>query len=119
MKYLALIYSREADNPTRSPAEMKAEMAAYFAFNKHAQDTGAFLAGEALLPTTAATTVSVRDGETLITDGPFAETTEQLGGFYMLECSNLDEAIALAAKIPTAARGRVEVRPIMQLPPKA
>ena len=74
------------------------------------------LAGEALQPTDTATSVRVRDGSTLVTDGPFAETKEALGGFYLLECKDLDEAIEMAAKIPGAKQGTIEVRPIWQLP---
>ncbi len=111
MKYLLMIYSDEAASATMTPAEQEAEMQAYYAFNDEAGARA--LAGEALHPTSAATTVRVRDGQTLITDGPFAETKEQLGGFYLVEVANLDEALALAAKIPTAKNGSIEVRPIM------
>ena len=72
------------------------------------------LAGEALTPTATATTVRVRDGKTMTTDGPFAETKEQLGGFYVIKCENLDEAIEIAAMIPTAQDGSIEVRPIVE-----
>ena len=88
-------------------------MAAYDAFTEEVKAAGAFVGGEALQPTSTATTVRVRDGEPLLTDGPFAETREQLGGYYLLECDDLDEAIRWAAKIPGAATGCVEVRPIM------
>ena len=113
MRYLALIYGSEAAAATMSKAEQEAEMVAYNAFGKneaeHLQD-----GGEALHPTSAATTVRVRDGKTLTTDGPFAETKEQLGGFYVLKCKDLDEAIEVAAKIPGAQVGSIEIRPIVE-----
>ena len=113
MQYLALIYSEEVDPATVSPEENAAEYEAYNAFTAEARRRGAMLAGEALQPTTTATTVRVRDGRTVTTDGPFAETKEALGGFYMLECKDLDEAIELAAMIPGTSAGCVEVRPII------
>jgi hypothetical protein len=82
-------------------------------FSQDVQESGHMVGGNALMPTDTATTVRVRDGETLVCDGPFAETKEQLGGYYLLECENLDEAIAKAAKIPSAKCGSIEVRPIM------
>ena len=89
-------------------------MAAYEAFSREVKQAGVFLGGEGLQPTATATTVRVRDGEPLLTDGPFAETREQLGGFYLLECADLDEAIALGgARSPAPRRARVEVRPVM------
>ena len=89
-------------------------MEAYGKYAEELQGAGAMLAGEALQPTTTATTVQVRNGRTLTTDGPFAETKEQLGGFFMIEAKDLDEAIAWAAKIPSATSGSIEVRPIME-----
>ena len=89
-------------------------MEAYGKYTEELQAAGAMLAGEALEPTATATTVQVRSGGTLATDGPFAETEEHLGGFYMIEAKDLDEAIAWAAKIPSAAVGSIEVRPIME-----
>jgi hypothetical protein len=88
-------------------------MAAYGAFGQAAQEAGVLLGGEGLQPTSTATTVRVRNDETLTTDGPFAETREQLGGYYLLDCKDLDEAIGWAARIPGAQSGSVEVRPIM------
>ncbi len=114
MRYAALIYGNEAVAATMSEAEGQAEMNAYNAFGEFAEKSGVLLGGEALLPTGSATTVRVRDGKTLTTDGPFAETKEQLGGFYLIKCDNLDEAIKIAAKIPGAASGSVEVRPVME-----
>ncbi|MFL5628291.1 MAG: YciI family protein [Ktedonobacteraceae bacterium] len=114
MRYMMLIYGNEANAATTSPEEQQAEMNAYNDFTKIVQDRGALLAGEALHPTSSATTLRVRDGKVISTDGPFAETKEQLGGFYMLKCANLDEAIELAAKIPGAKTGSIEIRPIVE-----
>ncbi len=88
-------------------------MGGYFAFTNEVRDAGVMVAGDALQPTATATTITVRDGKSQITDGPFAETKEQLGGYYLLDCKDLDEALSYAAKIPSAAYGRIEVRPIM------
>jgi hypothetical protein len=112
MRYIMLIYTVE---PTeQAPADvMKAEIDAYDAFTAHVRGRGAYEAGEALGSTTTATTVRVRDGRTLTTDGPFVETKEALGGFYLIEAADLDEAIAYAAMIPGAAHGAIEVRPIL------
>ena len=114
MRYLCLIYVDEKLHSDMAEEEMGAMMEAYGKFSAELEKAGAMLGGEALQPTTTATTVQVRDSKTLITDGPFAETKEQLGGFYMIEAKDLDEAIAWAAKIPSAADGSVEVRPIME-----
>ena len=113
MKYLCLIYEAEADWLHRSDAEQQAIMGEYFAFTDRVEKQGKLLGGEALMPTESATTVRVRQGKTLVTDGPFAETKEQLGGYYLLECQDLDEAIALASQIPSSRNGSIEVRPIM------
>jgi hypothetical protein len=110
MKYLLMIYGNEAEiGATMKEGDVEAEMAAYYAFGAKAGDR--VVATEALHPTNTATTVRVRDGKTLTTDGPFAETKEQLGGFYLLDCKDLDEAIELAAQIPGAKRGSIEIRP--------
>ncbi len=111
MQYALLIYTEE---PTEapSPEAMAAEMEAYNAFGQHVTDRGAMKGGEALAPTATATTVRVRDGRTISTDGPFAETKEVLGGFYLVEAADLDEAIGYAAMIPGAKRGSIEVRPV-------
>ena len=114
MRYLCLIYFDEQAQANRSAEEMGAIMQAYGKYTEELEGAGAMLAGEALQPTTTATTVQLRSGRTLTTDGPFAETKEQLGGFYMIEARDLDEAIAWAAKIPAAADGSIEVRPIME-----
>jgi hypothetical protein len=117
MQYLLLIYAPELPNQADIPPEVfQQQLAECDAFTKATRERGAMLAGEALQPTETATSVRVRDGATLVTDGPFAETKEALGGFYLLECKDLDEAIELAAKIPGAKQGTIEVRPIWQLP---
>ncbi len=115
MQYLLLIYQAELPaGVLPDPAEMAAEWQAYDVYTKETRERGQFVAGEALEPTSTATSVRVRDGRTVVTDGPFAETKEALGGFYLLECKDLDEAIEMAAKIPAAARGTIEVRPIWE-----
>ena len=110
MQYMLLIYEDPA-NENGPPDD--AVMAGYMAFGQEITANGSFVAGEALQPTSTATTVRVRNGETDSTDGPFAETKEVLGGFYIVNVDNLDDAIATAAKIPGAATGAVEVRPVM------
>ncbi len=114
MRYLCLIYLDEKVHAAMAEEEMGAMMEAYGKFSVELEQAGAMLGGEALQPTDTATTVQVRNSKTLTTDGPFAETKEQLGGYYMVEAKDLDEAIAWAAKIPGAADGSVEVRPIME-----
>lgn len=117
MQYLLLIYQAEAGALRAADDEtMATELAAYGAFTAETRERNQYLAGEALEPTTTATSVRIRDGHLAVTDGPFAETKEALGGFYLLECADLDEAIEMAAKIPAAKRGTIEVRPIWQLP---
>jgi hypothetical protein len=117
MKYILLIYSDEKQAYQPGTPEFGEMVGAYNAFGEAARAAGVFVYGEALHDTPAATTVRVRDGERLVTDGPFAETKEQLGGYYVLECKDLDEAIAWAARIPTASHahqnGSIEVRPLM------
>jgi len=113
MKYLCSIYGEESQWSSATPEQMNEVLEAYGAFGEEAGQAGVILAGEGLEPTSSATTVRVRDGERMLTDGPFAETKEQLGGFYLLECNSLDEAIEWASKIPGAASGSVEVRPVM------
>jgi hypothetical protein len=113
VKYLLTIYGDESGWDQVSEEEGRAVMAAYEAFGREAEQAGVFLGGEGLQPSGTATTVRVRDGQPELTDGPFAETREQLGGYYLLECRDLDEAVRWAAKIPGAATGAVEVRPVM------
>jgi hypothetical protein len=114
MRYLLLIYENEAAHTQLSQEDLGVEFEAYNAFTAEAQQRGVYLAGEALMPTTTATTVRVQQGKPLTTDGPFAETKEQLGGYYLLNCRDLDEVIELAAKIPAIARGSIEIRPLME-----
>ncbi len=115
MRYALLIYASEQDWATQSEEESQAVNQEYMAFTKDIIDRGLMKGGEALQGTATATTVRVRDGETLTTDGPFAETKDQLGGFYLVDCKDLDEAIEVAARIPDARRGSIEVRPIMEI----
>lgn len=114
MRYLLLIYTNEGDDGKATPEQTQDMMDRYNNFTREVQARNAYLAGEALQPTSTATTVRVRQGKTLTTDGPFAETKEQLGGYYLLNCKNLDEAIQAAAMIPGALSGSIEVRPIME-----
>lgn len=116
MKYALLLYDNEANGHDFGTPEMDAEMQQWFAFTNELETAGKHLGGEALNPGGTATTVRVRDGKTVTADGPFAETKETLGGFYLIEAANLDEAIEWAAKIPIAPRGSVEIRPIMEIP---
>jgi hypothetical protein len=115
MRYLMLICTDETAMDAASPEEAAASTAAYLAFGEEMGQRGVLLGGERLRPTTDATTVRVRDDEILTTDGPFAETKEQMGGYYMVECKDLDEAIEVAAKIPGARQGSIEVRPIWEM----
>jgi hypothetical protein len=114
MQYLLLIYESEAGRGDVKPEEMDAIIAEYGAFTASIKASGNHLGGEALAPVSTATTVRVRDGKPTMTDGPFAETKEQLGGYYLVEAKDLDEALAIAARIPAARSGSVEVRPLMK-----
>jgi hypothetical protein len=114
MRYLLLIYSDETRYPRLSAQENDKLLAEYRAFSTKVQGAGKHIASDRLQPTTTATTIRIRNGETLTTDGPFAETKEQLGGFFMIEAKDLDEATAWAAQIPSAKYGSVEVRPIWE-----
>ena len=113
MQYLLLIYRNDAEYGKLGSAERKQLTAEYGVFTQAIVQSGHFKAGDGLQPTTTATTVRVRDGKTLTTDGPFAETREQLGGYYLVEAKDLDTALAIAARIPEARKGSIEVRPIM------
>ncbi len=113
MRYLLLIYQDEAAHAQWSQEELAAEYEGYNAFGTETANRG-IESGAALLPTNTATTVRVRSGRTLTTDGPFAETKEQLGGYYLLNCKDLDEAIEIAVKIPAATSGSIEIRPLME-----
>jgi hypothetical protein len=113
MKYALTIYGDESAAENASPEDMQAVSQAYGALTQEMHDKGVHVAGEGLYPTPTATTVRVRDDERSVTDGPFAETKEQLGGFYVLDVKDLDEAIDWAAKIPGAQFGSIEIRPVM------
>ena len=113
MQYLCLIYSAEGSGPQPGTPEYGAFMKGYGDFTTKVREDGKLVSADALQPIATATTVAVRNGKTEIVDGPFAETKEQLGGYYLLACENLDEAIKYAAMIPTAEHGRIEVRPII------
>ena len=115
MKYMCLIYENEALAANQTEEERNAVFGGYMAFNEVVNAAGAMVAGDPLLETNTATTVRVRNGKTTTTDGPFAETKEQLGGYYILDCKDLDQALEFAAQIPGAANGCVEVRPLMEV----
>ena len=114
MHYLLMIYTDEVLDAKATPEQTQTVMGAYYNYTNEVKEKNVYLGGNALQPTTTATSVRVRDGKTLTTDGPFAETKEQLGGYYLLKCKDLDEAIALAARIPAATDGTIEIRPVME-----
>jgi hypothetical protein len=114
MRYMLLICHDENATDAVGPDEDAAAVAGYVAFGEDMARRGILLGGERLRPTTDATTVQVRDGEVLVADGPFAETKEQVGGYYIVDCRDLDEAIEVAARIPGARHGTIEVRPIWE-----
>ena len=113
MKYILLIHDDEKVWEKLSESEKNAIYADYGKFSEAIKASGNYVSGSELQPTSTATSVRIRDGKRLVTDGPFAETREQLGGFYLVEAKDLDEAIALAARIPSARLGTIEVRPLM------
>ena len=113
VKYLCLIYEDEGRWATMPQAEAEGILGQYYGFTEDVKKSGHLLGGEALQPTETATTVRVRNGKVSTTDGPFAETKEQLGGYYLIEAKDLNDAIQVAARIPGASMGCVEVRPIM------
>jgi hypothetical protein len=112
MQYLLMIYQNEAEYAKNDAATSQKMLGEYQSFTQSIIQSGNFKAGDRLQPTTTATTVRVRDGKTLTTDGPFAETREQLAGYYMVDAKDLDGAIAIAARIPGARIGSIEVRPV-------
>ena len=114
MRYLCLIYDEEKKVQKMPKSESDAFMGEYFAFTDNIKKSGQYIGGEALQPVNTATTVRVRNGKLSTTDGPFAETKEQLGGYYLINAKDLNEAIQVASKIPSAKIGSVEVRPIME-----
>jgi len=113
MQYLMLIYDAEAGWAKMSAADQAAMYKEYGQFTQQITESGHNKGGHQLKPIATATTVRVRDGKRLVTDGPFAETKEQLGGFYLLEAKDLDEAISIAARIPSVRHGSIEIRPIV------
>jgi hypothetical protein len=113
MKYMLLLFNEEPQGPP-DPAALAAEMPQWQAFGENAAKVATQVAAAALQPSATATVVSVRDGKRITTDGPFVETKEQLGGFYVFDCSDLDVALDLASKIPWAPTGHIEVRPVME-----
>ncbi len=121
MRYMFLIYSRERDFAEASAEDREKVKAGHWAVMDETRRKGVFLAGDPLQPTVSATTIRQENGKPLVLDGPFAETKEQLAGYYILDCKNIDEAIEWAAKIPTACRGGegcIEIRPIAPIPPR-
>jgi hypothetical protein len=116
MQYILLIYANEAEVKARPPEETQRINGEYMTFTASIKQSGHMRAGEPLEPSSTATVVRVKSGKTVRTDGPFAETREQLGGFYIVEAKDLDEAVGLAARIPSAKTGAIEVRPIMKFP---
>ncbi len=114
MRYLCLIYDEEKKVGAMSKSDMEARMGEYGTFTEAIRKSGQYLGGEALQPVQTATTVRVRNGKVSTTDGPFAETKEQLGGFYLINAKDLNEAIQVASRIPSARLGSIEVRPIME-----
>jgi len=112
MQYLLLIYGEERSEAAMPAADAQSMLAAFGAFTQSIAESGALVHSNRLRPVSDATSVRVRDGKTLITDGPFAETREALGGYYLVEAKDLDEATAIAARIPSARFGTIEVRPV-------
>ena len=113
MQYILLIYSDETKDARRSDEQNKTLMEKYFAFNAEAKAAGVFVGGDALMPTATATTVRMEGDKPLNVDGPFAESKEALGGYYLLDCKDLDEALHWAAKCPALTHGAIEVRPVV------
>ena len=116
MQYVLLIYWNEAEAQKRTPEEKGKIFGEYMQFSGDIKKSGHFKGGEPLQPVSTATTVRIREGKVLKTDGPFAETREQLGGFYLVEAKDLDEAVSLAARIPDVRNGSIEVRPVIMMP---
>ncbi len=115
MRYLCLIYDEEKKQAGMSKADGEAMMSEYGVFTDSIKKSGHFVGGEALQPTSSATTVRVRNGKMSSTDGPFAETKEQLGGYYLINAKDLNDAMKVASRIPAAKYGSVEVRPILEI----
>jgi hypothetical protein len=117
MQYLLLIYDNEKEFDSLPPAKQESVLGEYFKFTTWIKSSGHYVGSNRLKPVGDATTVRVRNGKTTTTDGPFAETREQLGGYYLVEAKNLDEALQVAARIPSAQFGSIEVRPIWAMGP--
>jgi hypothetical protein len=113
MRYMLLIIGDESRYADMSPEEQAAQLGRWSEYTQALVDAGAFVAGDGLQTSSTATTLRVENGERVLTDGPFAETKEQIGGFYTIDCKNLDEAIEWAAKLPSAEGGITEIRPVM------
>jgi hypothetical protein len=116
MQYVLLVYQNEAAAKSATEEEMAQSLSRFEAFHEQAMASGQMLDGTRLRHSDTATTVTVEKGKTLTTDGPYAETKEQLGGFYLVECADLDEAIKLAARVPSADGGHIEIRPVFTGP---
>jgi hypothetical protein len=116
MQYLLLIYTDESARPEGPPEDPEVALKPWWEYNAWLREKGWYAGSDALQSTAAATTVRERDGKTLTIDGPFAETKEQLGGYYLIECENLDQAIEAASRVPAVSRGSIEVRPVMEFP---
>ena len=116
MKFLAIIYNDESLWANATPEDIAASFAGHGALMEAGQKAGVVLGGEGLQPVATATTLRVRDDERMLTDGPYAETKEQLGGYYLIEAKDIDEAIEIAARLPGAKYGAVEVRPVPPMP---
>jgi hypothetical protein len=119
MRYMLLIYDDEKLWARLSETERRQIFGEYGQFSEQIRSAGQYVTGAQLQPTSTATSVRVRDGKQLLTDGPFAETSEQLGGYYLIEATDLDQALAIAARIPSARLGTVEVRPVVEMPASA
>jgi hypothetical protein len=113
MRYMLLIVGDESKYADMSEEDARSQMQLWSDYSEALVKAGAFVSGEGLQTTTTATTLRVEDGERVLTDGPFAETKEQIGGFYVIECRDLDEAIDWASKLPSAEGGATEIRPVM------
>jgi hypothetical protein len=116
VQYAILIYTSEVEYNKMTPEQQQADFQEYFAFGDKLRERGVKYSGEPLMETTKATTVRIRDGKTLVTDGPFAETKEQLAGFYLVEANDLEHAIEIAALVPGAKYGSIEIRPLVVIP---
>ncbi|MBM3549901.1 MAG: YciI family protein [Alphaproteobacteria bacterium] len=115
MKYMLLIYSDETGYDKSTKADIEKVMAAYGAYGQAMRKAGVYVGADRLKPTGAASTVTLKDGKTKVLDGPYAETKEQLGGYYIVDVPDLDQAIVWASRCPAAAHGKIEVRPIWEM----